>query len=78
MVALAFLPLEWVLHPLSLLLLLGCAVWLPSSGGLLRPPLGGVAFSLSRVGGAAFPSPFVLCCLPLPPWVALSFPLLLT
>ena len=77
MVALAFLPLEWVLHPLSLLILLGgaafsvsflCEVLLPPP----PPPLCGVVcllllcvvlLFLSRVGGAALgPHPVLLAC----------------
>ena len=59
-VGLAFLPLRWVLHPLSLLLLVWCC--------LPPPPLGGTVLSVSRVGGAAVSLLFfgVSCLSPLP------------
>ena len=67
MVALAFLPLEWVLHPLSLLILLGGAAFSVSflCEVLLPPPLllCVVLLFLSRVGGAALgPHPVLLAC----------------
>ena len=53
---------------LFLLRIGGVFTTLLSSAALPPPRMGGVAFSFSLLGGAAFlPPSFWVCCLPLPP-----------
>ena len=88
-VALAFLPLEWVLHPLSLLILFGGAafsvpflweVLLPPPPPpvwccLPPPPLGGAALALPCGWcSRSSPSTACLCCLLPSPWGGAAVP----